>query len=296
MNRSRAHAQLAAAFILGTLFLAFLLSLPAAPPSASFRFAILGDRTGEAQPGVYEQAWKEVAAESPAFVIGVGDTIQGMDDSAAEAEWREVDRILEPYRRYPLYLVPGNHDVWSAQSERLFQEHAVHGLHYSFDYGPAHFTVLDNSRSDELPSQELAFLEADLKAHASQPLKMVFSHRPSWLMNAALGNPQFALHRLARQYGVRYVIAGHLHQMLRAALEGVTYISAPSSGGHLRLSRAYADGWFFGYALAEVRGDSVEFQIKELGPPYGEGRVSKLADWGVTGLLKRTQPEPAPAK
>ena len=32
----------------------------------SFRFAILGDRTGEAVSGVYEEAWREAAAERPA--------------------------------------------------------------------------------------------------------------------------------------------------------------------------------------------------------------------------------------
>ncbi len=295
MDRMRIRTQCSRALILGGLLLALLLCIWGAPASDSFRFAILGDRTGEAQPGVYEQVWKEVAAENPAFVLSVGDTIQGMSNASAEAEWREVDRILKPFRRYPLYLVPGNHDIWSAESERLFQQYAKHAVRYSFDYGQAHFTVLDNSRSDELAAQELAFLETDLKAHAAQPLKIVVSHRPSWLADVALRNPNFALHQLARRYGVQYVIAGHVHQMLHLELEGVTYVSMASSGGHLRLSRAYADGWFFGHALVEVHGDSRDFRIEELGPPYGEGRMTRLSDWGMAGLVKRQQREPAPA-
>jgi hypothetical protein len=103
----------------------------------------------------------------------------------------------------------------------------------------------------------------------------------------ALRNPEFALHRLARRYGVQYVIAGHIHQMLRLELEGVTYISMASSGGHLRLSEAYADGWFFGHALVDVHGKSLDFQIKELGKPNGAGRITNVTDWGMTGLLKR---------
>src|ERR1017187_3832240 len=150
-----------------------------------------------------------------------------------------------------------------------------------------HFTLLDNSRSDELAAAELAFLETDLKAHAGQPLKIIVSHRPSWLVNVALRNPKFALHQLARRYGVQYVIAGHVHQMLHLALDGVTYVSMPSSGGHLRLSGAYEDGWFFGHALAEVHGGSIDFQIQELGSPHGEGRTTKLTDWGMAGLVKR---------
>ena len=296
MDRLRIRDRYGRALILGGLLLAFLLSIWGTPAPDSFRFAILGDRTGEARLGVYEQVWKEVAAENPAFVLSVGDTIEGMNGRSAEAEWREIDGMIKPYRRYPLYLVPGNHDIWSVESEWLFQQYAGHNLHYSFDYGPAHFTVLDNSRSDELAREELAFLEADLKAHAAQPLKMIVSHRPSWLVDVALKNPKFDLHQLARRYGVQYVIAGHVHQMLHLELEGVTYVSMPSSGGHLRLSRAYEDGWFFGYALVEVHAGSMEFLIKELSSPHGTGRITKLTDWGMAGLIKRDQPEPAPAK
>jgi hypothetical protein len=278
------------------LLLALLLWSQGTPAPESFHFAILGDRTGETQPGVYEQVWREVAAGSPAFVVGVGDTIQGMNDATAEAEWRQASEIHKPFARFPLHLAPGNHDVWSAASERLFIRNAAHPLHYSFDYAQAHFTILDNSRSDQLTAGELAFLEADLKAHAEQPVKFIVSHRPSWMFHVALQNPDFALHQLARRYGVKYVIAGHVHQMLRLELEGVTYVSMASSGGHLRLSGRYEDGWFFGHALVDVQAKNVEIQIREAGPPRGEGRITKLTDWGMVGLLKRDQPASAPAK
>jgi hypothetical protein len=265
-----------------------LMVLYAAPAPDSFRFAILGDRTGEAQDGVYQQIWSEVAAAKPAFVVGVGDTIQGLNDASATAEWREVDRLLKPHRRLPLYLAAGNHDIWSAASETLFLQHTGHAAHYSFDHGRAHFTVLDNSRAEQFSSDELAFLESDLKTHAAQPLKLIVSHRPSWLLDAAMRNPNFPLHQLARRYGVQYIIAGHLHQMLHLELEGVTYVSMASSGGHLRLSGAYQDGWFFGYALVDVHGDRMDFQIKEAQPPHGAARASQLSDWGMAGLLKKT--------
>jgi hypothetical protein len=275
------------AVVWGGLLLALLPCTPGAPAPDSFRFAILGDRTGEAQRGVYEQVWEEVAAESPAFVVGVGDTIQGMSDASAEAEWREAGRIFQLFRRYPLYLAPGNHDIWSPASARMFRQYAGHPPHYSFDYGRAHFTILDNSRSEELPAQELVFLEADLKAHAGQPVKMIVMHRPSWIVDVALRNPNFALHQLARRYGVQYVVAGPVHQLLRLELEGVTYVSMASSGGQLRLSGLYQDGWFFGHALVEVHAKGIDFQMKEAGPPRGQGRTTKLTDWGMAGLVKR---------
>ncbi len=263
---------------------------------ASFRFAILGDRTGEAQSGVYEQVWREAGAESPAFVVATGDAIEGLDDAAAPAQWREVERLLQPYNRFPFYEVPGNHDIWSAESERLFERHSGRPPRYSFDYGGAHFTILDNSRSEELSAEELSFLESDLKAHAGQPLKFVLSHRPSWLIDVAVRNPNFPLHQLARRYGVQYVIAGHVHQLLRLELEGVTYLSMPSSGGHLRGSGEYRDGWFFGYALVQVSAAKAGFEIRELKPPHGQGRVTRLTDWGMLGLAQGRQATSAPPR
>jgi predicted phosphodiesterase len=270
------------------MVLLFLVSTRATPQSESFRFIILGDRTGGAQQGVYEQVWHEAAAEDPAFVVTAGDTIEGLQDATAQTEWQEMERILEPYRSYPIFFTPGNHDIWSVASERLFRQYTGRPPHYSFDRGQAHFTILDNSRSDELAVEELTFLEEDLKAHALQPLKFIFSHRPSWLINVALRNPNFALHQLARRYGVQYVIAGHVHQMLRFDLQGVTYLSMPSSGGHLRTSEEYGDGWFFGHALVAVHGTDINFQIEELKPPHGQGRITKPTDWGLLGLVDKS--------
>jgi Icc protein len=249
--------------------------------AADFHFAILGDRTGESHPGVYEQVWRETASENPAFVVSVGDTIQGLHDATAEAEWRQVEQT---YLRFRLYLTPGNHDIWSEQSENLFQKHAKHPPHYSFDYEQAHFTILDNSRSDQFSPQEMAFLEKDLQAHQAQPVKFIVSHRPSWLISVMLNNPNFPFHQLAKKYGVQYVIAGHVHQMLHVDLEGVMYLSMESAGGQLRGSEKYRDGWFFGHTLVDVHGKDVTFQIKELKPPNGEGRVTTPKNWGRAGL------------
>jgi len=253
----------------------------------SFRFEILGDRTGEVQPGVYEEAWREAAADHPAFVLTVGDSIQGGNDSTARAEWTALQQILKPWRLFPLYLTPGNHDIWSEQSEALFREFAHHAPHYSFDYKQAHFTILDNSRSDQLSAGELTFLEQDLQAHASQPVKFIVSHRPFWLFDAMMQNPDSAIQRLAKKYGVGFVVAGHLHEMFRSEVEGVTYVCLASSGGHLRASKKYEDGWLFEHTRVEVSGTNVHFEIHELQAPYGQRRVSGLSDWGVAGLVNK---------
>ena len=261
--------------------LAALVFALASPREESFRFVIIGDRTGEVQPGIYEKVWQQADAAHPSFVVTVGDAIQGLHDSTAEAQWRELDKILAPYRRYKLFLTPGNHDIWSSASEQLFQKHSGHAPHYSFDYAQAHFTVLDNSRADDLSAGEMAFLEQDLKAHAEQPVKFIMMHRPSWIFNALLRNPDFPLHQTAKKYGVQYIVAGHVHEMLHYNLDGIDYVSMVSSGGHLRASGKYEDGWFFGFATVDIRKNEPIWSIQSI-----DGRTTTLRDWGPAGLSR----------
>jgi 3',5'-cyclic AMP phosphodiesterase CpdA len=269
----------------GSALIALFFASAAAPQSESLRFVIIGDRTGETQPGVYEEVWKEAAAEKPRFVVSVGDTIQGLTDSTADAEWQEVEKTLLAWKQFPLYLTPGNHDVWSAESAHLYEKYSGHPAHYSFDVDDAHFTILDNSRTEEFDAAELKFLQSDLAQHERAPVKFVVSHRPSWILKVVLNNPDFELHRIAKKYGVRYVIAGHVHEMLHADLDGITYISLPSAGGHLRGEGKYEDGWFFGYTTVDVHEGRATLRIQELGAPYGKARNTDLSAWGKAGLL-----------
>jgi 3',5'-cyclic AMP phosphodiesterase CpdA len=256
--------------------------LGAAAGRDDFHFVLLGDRTGDTQLGRWEQVWKEAGGDHPPFVLTVGDSIEGHDNAKAEAEWREFQQTIVAYRKIPLYLTPGNHDIWSPESEALYRKYSRRPPHYGFDYGKAHFTVLNNSGSDTLPASEVAFLESDLRAHAAASPKFVVMHRPSWLADAALHNSGGALPQLAKRYNVRYWIAGHVHQLIHTSFDGATYYAAPSAGGHLRLSGKYEDGWFFGWTHVDVRGGEASFQVHETG-----GRTTPLSDWGLAGLLKR---------
>jgi predicted phosphodiesterase len=94
-------------------------------------------------------------------------------------------------------------------------------------------------------------------------------------------NPDFDLQKLAKKYGVQYVIAGHVHKLAHAEVEGVTYISMPSAGGHLRDSAKYEDGWFFGYATVEVNPHGATIHFKQL-----DGPTTSLSDWGIAGLIR----------
>lgn len=266
----------------------------ARPGENTLSFAIIGDRTGETQPRVYEQVWQQVARDKPKFALSVGDTIQGFHDETAEREWSDVRSKLWPFKSIPLYLAPGNHDIWSPASERLFERFSHHAPHYSFDIAHIHVTVLDTSRTSTLSDAELNFLQADLKAHAQAPVKLVLSHRPFWLLPVLFGMSQSPVHQLFVKYGVQYVITGHLHKMVHADLDGITYLCMPSAGGHLRDTKRYEDGWFFGYTSVKAAGKRLTFLIQELSAPYGKGRGSTIDDWGAAGLLSTSSAQKAP--
>src|SRR5215831_10708800 len=48
------------------------------------RFAVIGDRTGVARPGVFAQAMKQIGWLEPDFIIAIGDLIEGYTDDPVE--------------------------------------------------------------------------------------------------------------------------------------------------------------------------------------------------------------------
>ena len=197
-------------------------------PRNDFRFCILGDRTGDAQAGVYESVWRDVDLAHPDFVINVGDTIQGGNDVTARAEWDALRPLWERYN-YPQHFTPGNHDIWSAESRTIYEKATGRPAHYSFDFENAHFTVLDNSQTEDLSDDQMEFLASDLAAHKDRDPKFVLFHKPFWLIPVKFQSSQFPFHQLVRKYGARYVISGHGHQYVRLVEDGIVYIEAGSS-------------------------------------------------------------------
>ena len=261
-----------------TVFLAAVLVVLSLAPQAkqSFSFAIVGDHTGSALPGVYQHVWGEIDRLKPAFAINVGDSIQGGNDATAAEEWTELDPLL--HRKLAFYPVPGNHDIWSPASAKIWRKVTGRPPSYSFDPGGAHITVLDNSLTNDLSAEQMRFLESDLEAHKEARPKLVFFHRPLWLTAVMFQNPNFPLHQLAKKYGVDAVVSGYVHRFGRWNLEGVEYLMVGSSGGQLRGER-FSDGWFFHWVEAKVSEGKVQFVVHELPAPYGEGRIFAASEW-----------------
>lgn len=62
-------------------------------PGERFSFVVVSDRTGGAQPGVFQRGLAVVDLLAPSFAIQIGDLIEGYvaSESALDQQWDEVD-------------------------------------------------------------------------------------------------------------------------------------------------------------------------------------------------------------
>jgi hypothetical protein len=259
-----------------------------APAANRFRFAFLGDRHGDAQPQIYGRVWREIDLLHPDFVVNVGDSIPGgHSDQTLDKQWDEFNAIRKRYAQYRLYLTPGNHDIWSDASEAAFVRVSGAQLNFGFDYQDARFVILDTSRTAELTSAQLDFLERDLSANAARNPKFIVFHHPFWMGKLDASAENFRLHQIARKFGVTYVVSGHGHRFYRAVRDGVTYMEVGSSGGSMRgkliRGEGFAQGSFYHFVWATVEGPKVSLTVKEIDGAGGRGRMFSADDWDENG-------------
>lgn len=116
---------------------------PFADDRQAFRFVVIGDRTGRARPGVFEDALAKVDRLQPDFVINIGDLIEGNSEDPGELdrEWREVTAATERLG-VPFFYVPGNHDLTN-EVQRSDWRRRLGADYYSFTYRDVLFLVLN---------------------------------------------------------------------------------------------------------------------------------------------------------
>ena len=168
---------------------------PFADPPGQFRFVIVGDRTGGHRPGVFEKAMEQINLLAPAFVVGVGDHIEGYTEDKAELarEWDELDAATAKLKS-PFFHVVGNHDIGN-ETMRAFWRQRMGDDVYHFRYRDVLFVALNtedppppksNKRellkdySPQEMQQVLAALQADdaaMQAIMAQPRRRALTEK-----------------------------------------------------------------------------------------------------------------------
>jgi len=111
--------------------------------SGPLRFAVIGDNTGIARPGVFDQAMRQIGWLQPDFVLSVGDLIEGYIDDKAKlaAQWEAVERSVAK-AGVPFIYTPGNHDLDNETTHALWNERRG-AQYYAFTYKGALFLILN---------------------------------------------------------------------------------------------------------------------------------------------------------
>ena len=210
-------------------------SKPLNNAEGTFRFAIMGDRTGGMLPGVFEKGAEKVNLMQPEFVLSVGDLVDGYttDPDVWNAQWEEFDAIVNRLQMR-FYYVPGNHDISNPQLDTVWRER--HGSPwYTFRYKDVLFVALhtEDRPGGGIGAQQLADITAALEANQDARWTLLFMHRPLWNYGNQAGYEQIEAVLGDRKYTL---FSGHHHHYLYSQHNGRDhYVLATTGGGsHLR--------------------------------------------------------------
>ncbi|MHA1673882.1 MAG: metallophosphoesterase [Promethearchaeota archaeon] len=206
--------------------------------SSEFTFLAISDTQQFAGNGYHPRIAQAVASryESAKFLLTVGDLV---GDGRNTDNWRDYFQIAAPYLN-SMVLAPviGNHDgnledVVPSQYPAEFHNYFPISQHdffflYSFNYSMVHFTICDlqYASAHELNATQLAWIEQDLQAAQSMPIRIVAFHCPV-MSSGYYGNNlllQTQLKPLLEKYNVQLVLNGHDHHYERLLSENVTYV------------------------------------------------------------------------
>jgi predicted phosphodiesterase len=243
------------------------------------RILVAGDSRGNA--ATWGQVMQAGAAEAPDLAIFTGDANDlGSIQEDWEAWFGAGKGVLE---HLPLMMVHGNHEI---NARHYFSQFPMPGNQqwYSFDFGSAHVTVLNDTppANDQgsIAGAQKAFLDEDL-GKATQVWKFVSHHRPAY--TASLGHPpatelQMAWEAIFDARKVDLVLNGHAHAYERSYPlqagqvvgdgQGPVYIVEGGGGADPYMVAAQAftakAAQTFGYVILDVTAQKVTMTAKDL--------------------------------
>lgn len=207
--------------------------------AASLVFYAYGDtRSGpDTQNSIVKNILTKIAADpaSQTLVISTGDLMNDPDEqSLQENEFPPQPSSLRTLQAsLPKVNVMGNHDG-TALFKKYFPYPFTSANDWSFDYGPAHFTIINQYVELAAGTKRWEWLQNDL-ASSSKSWKFILLHEPGWSAGPHDNNAsvQSVIQPLAVKYGVNMILAGHNHYYARAVVNGVVHLTTGGGGAPL---------------------------------------------------------------
>jgi len=173
------------------------------------------------------------------IIISAGDLV---NNGNSESDWDNqffdpaYPGIQEMLATLPYLSCMGNHEGSGVLFSKYFPYPFEAGRYWSFDYGPAHFVVVDQYTSYSPGSPQLNWIENDLQS-TSKSWRFIYLHEPGWSAAGGHSNNtsvQNYIQPLCELYGVAIVFAGHNHYYARAEVNDVIHITTGGGGAPLR--------------------------------------------------------------
>jgi hypothetical protein len=214
-------------------------SFKTAPAAGTpFQFVVYGDtRTRDDVHRKVAEAIHKYA--SPDFILQTGDMVADGSDSSL---WPTFFAIEQPLLRQAAYFpLLGNHE----RNDSYFYQFFGGRAYYSFNWGNAHFTILDSDLPNVAPSasardtfwtEQTRWLEEDLQRAQNAEFRFVAAHHPplTAVSRRQGDNPHMtALMPLFEKYKVTAALFGHDHNYQHYLKNGVHYFISGGGGAPL---------------------------------------------------------------
>ncbi len=183
------------------------------------------------------------------FIVNLGDYVN--DNTNDEWDWyfKNFAFANDAYTGVP---VAGNHDgnITNKLNTLCFprtfcldqsDNESIEGVYYSFDYGEAHFAVLNTNDMYPMSQAQRNWLKNDM-GNSSARWKILLMHRSLYSAGKNINKPDTVIMRdvllpIIDELGVDLVLSGHDHMYMRTApvkgdarIEDVTYITEAYNG------------------------------------------------------------------
>ena len=176
-------------------------------------------------------------SEQPALIIHTGD----ITHLSKPAEFDMAQQLFSGLRTTEMHTVPGEHDTADATVTEYFNRFGKASNnkgYYSFDHAGVHFIGLINVLQFKagglgtLGTEQLEWVEADLKGRSASTPIVVFAHMPLWTVYEPWGwgtgdAPQLMAY--LQRFGSVTVLNGHIHQIVQKVEGNITYHTARST-------------------------------------------------------------------
>jgi len=199
-----------------------------------FHFVVVSDRTGSHREGVWEDGINKINLMQPAFVVSVGDLIEGYTRNKKEInkQWKEFNSFINKLEA-PFFYVAGNHDYTNKTMENEWLER-YGASYYYFIYNNVLFLCLNSEhghtalKDPDIGSDQVDFVNRVLTEHSDVAWTMVFMHQPLWLNESGLNWLKVEKLLSSRKHSV---FTGHHHNYTLYERNNNDYFVLATLGG-----------------------------------------------------------------